>query len=94
MIQGENKIPDAVAVKDLLLPTKDGKFDSGEITIVNKNDGNSIPKLIFYILPTMTNFTRAGKTLQKEESKALTEAMVKSTINAESQAKAAVAHLN
>jgi hypothetical protein len=94
VIQGENKIPDAVAVKDLLLPTKDGKFDSGEITIVNKNDGNSIPKLIFYILPTMTNFTRAGKTLQKEESRALTEAMVKSTINAESQAKAAVAHLN
>jgi hypothetical protein len=85
---------DAIFIKDVLLPTKSGKFDSGEITIVNKNDGNSIPKLIFYILPTMTNLTRAGKTLNQEESKTLTEAMVKSTINAEAQAKAAVAHLN
>ena len=86
---------DAIAVKDILLPTKDGKlFNLGELTIVNKNDANNIPKLIFYILPTMTNFTRAGKTLNKEESQALTEAMVKSTINADSQAKAAVADLN
>ncbi len=91
----EDKIADAIAVKDILLPTKDGKlFNPGELTIVNKNDANNIPKLIFYILPTMTNFTRAGKTLNKEESQALTEAMVKSTINADSQAKAAVAHLN
>jgi hypothetical protein len=91
----EDKIADAIAVKNILLPTKDGKlFNLGELTIVNKNDANNIPKLIFYILPTMTNFTRAGKTLNKEESQALTEAMVKSTINAESQAKAAVADLN
>jgi hypothetical protein len=87
-------IPDAIAIQDLFLPTKDGKFDSGKLTIVNRNDGNSIPKLIFYILPTMTNFEKAGKTLNKEESQALTEAIVKSTINADSQAKAAVAHLN
>lgn len=85
---------DAIFIKDVLLPTKSGKFDSGEITIVNKNDANNLLKLIFYILPTMTNFTKAGKTLNQEESQALTEAMVKSTINADSQAKAAVAHLN
>ncbi|MFM7458782.1 MAG: hypothetical protein ACKO3R_09020 [bacterium] len=85
---------DAIFIKDVLLPTKSGKFDSGEITIVNKNDANNLPKLIFYILPTMTNFTQAGKPLNKEASQALTEAMVKSTINADSQAKAAVADLN
>lgn len=91
----EDRIADAIAVKDILLPTKDGKlFNPGELTIVNKNDANNIPKLIFYILPTMTNFMRAGKILNKEESKALTEAIVKSTINAEPQAKAAVAEMN
>ena len=90
----DGKIPDAVAIKDLLLPTKDGKFNSGELTIINKDNGNNIPKLIFYILPTMTDFAKAGKTLNKEESQALTEAIVKSTINADSQAKAAVADLN
>ena len=90
-----DEIPDAIAITDLLLPTKDGNFASNELTIVNNNDNNSsIPKLIFYILPTMTDFTRAGKTLNKEESQALTEAMVKSTINADSQAKAAVAEMN
>ena len=89
----DDKIPRAVAIKDLLLPTKDGSFNSGELTIINKSD-NSIPKLIFYILPTMTDFTKAGKTLNKEESQALTEAIVKSTINADSQITAAVAQLN
>jgi hypothetical protein len=42
----------------------------------------------------MTDFAKAGKTLNKEESKALTEAIVKSTINADAQAKAAVAEIN
>jgi hypothetical protein len=90
----EYKIPNAIAINDLLLPTRDGKFDSGKLTIVNKNDDNNIPKLIFYTLLTMTDFAKAGKPLNKEESKALTEAIVKSTINAESQAKTAVADLN
>ncbi len=86
-------ITDAIAIQDVLLPSKDGAFNSGELTIVNKNN-NSIPSLIFYTLLTMADFTRAGKTLNTEESKTLTEAMVKSTINADAQAKAAVAHLN
>jgi hypothetical protein len=42
----------------------------------------------------MADFTRAGKTLKKEEAQALTEAIVKSTINADAQAKAAVAEIN
>jgi hypothetical protein len=86
-------ITDAIAIQDVLLPSQDGTFNPGELTIVNKNN-NSIPSLIFYTLLTMADFTRAGKTLNKEESKALTEAIVKSTINADAQAKAAVAHLN
>ncbi len=84
---------DAIAIQDVLLPSQDGTFNPGELTIVNKNN-NSIPSLIFYTLLTMADFTRAGKTLKKEEAQALTEAIVKSTINADAQAKAAVAHLN
>lgn len=86
-------ITDAIAIQDVLLPSQDGTFNPGELTIVNKNN-NSIPSLIFYTLLTMADFTRAGKTLKKEEAQALTEAIVKSTINADAQAKAAVAHLN
>jgi len=84
---------DAIAIQDVLLPSEDGTFNSGELTIVNKNN-NSIPSLIFYTLLTMADFTRAGKTLKKEEARALTEAIVKSTINADAQAKAAVAEIN
>jgi hypothetical protein len=84
---------DAIAIQDVLLLSKDGTFNSGELTIVNKNN-NSIPSLIFYTLLTMADFTRAGKTLKKEEAQALTKAIVESTINADAQAKAAVAHLN
>jgi hypothetical protein len=79
-------IPDAIAIQDVLLPSKDGTFNSSELTIVNKNN-NSIPSLIFYTLLTMADFTRAGKPLSKDESKALTDAIVQSTINADSQAK-------
>jgi hypothetical protein len=86
-------ITDAIAIQDVLLPNKDGAFNLGELTIVNKNN-NSIPSLIFYTLLTMADFTRAGKPLNKDESRALTDAIVQSTINADSQAKAAVAHLN
>ena len=86
-------ITNAIAIQDVLLPNKDGTFNSGELTIVNKNN-NSIPSLIFYILPTMADFTRAGKPLNKDESNALTKAIVQSTINANSQAKAAVAEMN
>ena len=91
----KSKKPDAIAITDLLLPTENGKFNSGELTIIDKKDtNNNIAQLIFYIIPTMAELARAGKTLNKDDSKALTEAMVKSTINADLQAKAAVAQLN
>jgi hypothetical protein len=77
-------ITDAIAIQDVLLPSKDGTFNSGELTIVNKNN-NSIPSLIFYTLLTMADFTRAGKPLNQNESQALTDAIVQSTINADSQ---------
>lgn len=87
-------IPDAIAVNNILLPTIDGKFNPGDLTIVNKNDANNLSMLIFCILPTITDVANDGKILNNEESKALTEAIVKSTINADAQAKAAVAEMN
>jgi hypothetical protein len=91
----KSKRPDAIAITDLLLPTENGKFNSGDLTIIDKKDtNNNIAQLIFYIIPTMAELARAGKTLNKDDSKALTEAMVKSTINADLQAKTAVAEMN
>ena len=86
--------PDAIAIQDMLLPTNDGKFKPSAITIINQNAKASIPQLIFYTLLTMTDSITAGKPLDNKQSQALTEAIVQSTINADSQAKAAVAHLN
>lgn len=86
--------PDAIAIQDMLLPTNDGKFKPSAITIINQNAKANVSQLIFYTLLTMTDSVTAGKPLDNKQSQALTEAIVQSTINADSQAKAAVAHLN
>jgi len=78
-------IPGSVAVKDISLAGKDGKYSDSALTVIPADKETNIAKLIFYILPTMTDFAQSGKKLGNEGVKSLTEAMVKSTLNAEAQ---------